>query len=156
LRHVLTRRLPYTPGQLFDLVGDVERYPEFVPWVSALRAWNRQASGSGVTTLDAEAQVGFAIIRERFATHVRLDEGALVIDVTLISGPFRHLRNRWRFEAAGDGAESVLTFEIEFEFASRLLSGLLSANFERAVARLVRCFETRAAALYGPAGGMAA
>jgi coenzyme Q-binding protein COQ10 len=156
LRHVLTRRLPYTPRQLFALVGDVERYPEFVPWVSALRTWNRKAPDPAVTTLDAEAQVRFAIIRERFATRVRLDEAAQVIDVTLISGPFRHLRNRWRFEAALEGAGSVLTFEIEFEFASRLLQGLLSANFERAVARLVRCFETRAAALYGPTGGMAA
>jgi coenzyme Q-binding protein COQ10 len=147
LRHSLTRILPYTPSQLFLLVGDVDRYPEFVPWVTRLRSWNRRPSGEGVTLLDAEADVGFAIVRERFATRVRLDEPALTIDVDLISGPFRRLKNRWRFAAHPEGCE--LTFEIDFEFKSRLLQALLAANFHRAVERLVGCFEDRAKALYG-------
>jgi coenzyme Q-binding protein COQ10 len=147
LRHSLTRILPYTPSQLFLLVGDVDRYPEFVPWVTRLRSWNRRPSGEGVTLLDAEADVGFAIVRERFATRVRLDERALTIDVDLISGPFRRLKNRWRFAAHPEGCE--LTFEIDFEFKSRLLQALLAANFHRAVERLVGCFEDRAKALYG-------
>jgi coenzyme Q-binding protein COQ10 len=147
LRHSLTRILPYTPAQLFLLVGDVDRYPEFVPWVTRLRSWNRRPSGEGVTLLDAEADVGFAIVRERFATRVRLDEPALTIDVDLISGPFRRLKNRWRFAAHPEGCE--LTFEIDFEFKSRLLQALLAANFHRAVERLVGCFEDRAKALYG-------
>jgi coenzyme Q-binding protein COQ10 len=100
-----------------------------------------------VVTVDTEAQVKFAIIRERFATHDTFDSQALVIDVTLISGPFRHLRNRWRFTPHPIGAE--LRFEIDFEFGSRLLHGLLSANFERAVAKLIGCFERRAHDLYG-------
>ena len=147
MRHSLTHILPYEPRQLFDLVGDVERYPEFVPWVTRMRTWNRRADGEGVTLLDAEAQVGFSVIHERFATRVRLDEPALAIDAELISGPFRRLANRWRFKDHPKGTE--LTFEIDFEFKSRLLQGLLATNFHRAVNRLVGCFEDRAKALYG-------
>jgi coenzyme Q-binding protein COQ10 len=148
LRHSLTRILPYTPAQLFALVGDVDSYPQFVPWVNWLRSWNRRSGGEGITLLDAEADVGFAIVHERFATRVRLDEPALTIDVDLISGPFRRLQNRWRFAAHPKGCE--LTFEIDFEFKSRLLQALLAANFHHAVERLVGCFEARAKALYGP------
>jgi coenzyme Q-binding protein COQ10 len=147
LRHSLTRILPYQPGQLFELVGDVERYPQFVPWVTRLRSWNRMSDGQGITRLDAEAQVGFSVIHESFSTRVRLDEPALTIDVELISGPFRRLTNRWTFEDHPKGAQ--LTFDIDFEFKSRLLDRLLAANFHRAVARLVGCFEDRAKVLYG-------
>ena len=134
------------------MVGDVERYPEFVPWITGLRAWNRRDGDEGVTTLDAEAKVRFHILRERFATRVRLDAHALAIDVSLISGPFRHLKNRWRFTPKvvdGKVAGCELRFEIDFEFGSRLLQGLFSANFDRAVAKLVGCFERRAEVLYG-------
>jgi len=147
LRHSLSRTLPYTPAQLFALVGDVDRYPEFVPWVSRLRSWNRRPGGEGVTLLDAEAEVRFAVIHERFATRVRLDEPACRIEVSLIQGPFRRLENRWTFRRAEDGA--LLTFEIDFVFKSRLLDAVLHANFDRAVRRLVECFEARAETLYG-------
>ncbi|HZZ86807.1 MAG TPA: type II toxin-antitoxin system RatA family toxin [Caulobacteraceae bacterium] len=147
MRHHLTRVLPYTPEQLFELVGDVERYPQFIPWITRLAVSNRRNDGPGVEVLDALADVGFSIVRERFSTRVRLDEPALAIDVDLISGPFRRLTNRWRFRPHPKGAE--LSFEIDFEFKSRLLERLLAANFERAVNRLVRCFEDRARALYG-------
>jgi coenzyme Q-binding protein COQ10 len=147
LRHALTHVLPYRPDQLFALVGDVERYPEFVPWIERLRAWNRRPDGEGVTLLDAEAEVRFAIVHERFATRVRLDEPAMAIAVSLIDGPFRRLENRWRFGPHESGSE--LTFEIDFEFKSRLLDALLRANFAKAVNRLVACFEARAKTLYG-------
>jgi coenzyme Q-binding protein COQ10 len=147
LRHSLTRILPYTPRQLFELVGDVERYPEFVPWVTRLDVSNRQLDGAGITRLDAAAQVGFSVIHERFSTRVRLDEPALAIDVELISGPFRRLGNRWRFQPHPTGVQ--LTFDIDFEFKSRLLQSLLAANLNRAVNRLVGCFEDRARVLYG-------
>jgi len=147
VRHSLTRILPYTPGQLFALVGDVERYPQFVRWVSALRTWNRRQDDEGVLLLDAEAEVNFSVVRERFSTRVRLDEPALAIDVDLLSGPFRKLENRWRFKAHPSGAE--LAFEIDFEFRSRLLERLLAANLQRAVTKLVACFERRAKVLYG-------
>jgi coenzyme Q-binding protein COQ10 len=147
LRHRLTRILPYQPRQLFELVGDVERYPQFVPWVLRLTTRNRRPDGEGVTRLDADAEVGFSIVHERFSTAVRLDAPALAIDVDLISGPFRVLENRWRFKDHPRGAE--LSFEIDFEFKSRLLQTLLRANFHHAVDRLVGCFEDRARALYG-------
>jgi coenzyme Q-binding protein COQ10 len=147
LRQSLTRRLPYRPRQLFDLVGDVERYPEFVPWVLRLTTANRRAEGD-VVSLEAEAEVGFSIIRERFATKVSLDAKHLAVDVGLISGPFRSLANNWRFAPVGSGTE--LRFEIDFEFRSRLLNALFAANAPRAIARLVGCFEARAEALYGP------
>ena len=148
MRHTVTRILPYTPRQLFDLVGDVERYPQFVPWVKRLRTWNRQAAGE-VTTLDAEAEVGFSIVHERFSTKVKLDAPALAIDVDLISGPFRKLENRWRFKEHLKGTE--LSFAIDFDFKSRLLQALLAANFHHACNRLIACFEDRAAKLYGKA-----
>ncbi len=147
MRHGLTRILPYAPEQLFDLVGDVERYPEFVRWVTELRTWNRRQEADGVILLDAEAKVRFSVIRERFATRVRLDRAALVIDVALLSGPFRRLQNHWRFRTHEQGTE--LRFDIDFEFGSRFLETLLAVNMERAVAKLVACFEDRAKQLYG-------
>ncbi len=146
MRQSLTRRLPYTPRQLFDLVGDVERYPEFVPWITALTTWNRQSDASGVTVFDAMAHVRFAIIHERFITRVTLNAPALAVDVALVSGPFTRLRNHWRFAKNGSGA--ILDFEIDFEFGSRRLERVLAANSAFAVARLVTCFEDRAAAMY--------
>jgi coenzyme Q-binding protein COQ10 len=74
-RHVVTRVLPYTPEQLFTLVGDVEAYPQFVPWITAMRTWNGRADAQ-VSTVDAEAQVGFSFLREKFATRVRRDAAA--------------------------------------------------------------------------------
>jgi coenzyme Q-binding protein COQ10 len=147
LRHSLTRASPYKPGQLFDLVADVETYPEFVPWVTRLDTHSRRLTEEGALTLDAEADVGFSLVHERFSTRVRLDRAALAIDVHLISGPFRRLDNKWRFASRGEGAE--LSFSIDFEFKSRLLDRLFASNFHRAAERLVRCFEARARALYG-------
>jgi coenzyme Q-binding protein COQ10 len=147
LRHSLTRDLPYAPGQLFDLVADVESYPQFVRWITALKARNRRPDGEGVTLIDAEAQVKFSMINERFGTTVRLDRAHLAIDVALLSGPFRKLENHWRFRPRGRGSE--VSFDIDCEFRSRLLEGLLAANLGRAASRLVRCFEVRAAQLYG-------
>jgi coenzyme Q-binding protein COQ10 len=114
-----------------------------------MRTFNRRDAEDGVSVFDAEAGVRFAIIRERFRTRVRLNGANLAIDADLISGPFRRLENRWRFAAASGGAE--LRFSIDFEFGSRFLEALLAANFERAVTRLIGCFEQRADSLYGPA-----
>jgi coenzyme Q-binding protein COQ10 len=130
-------------------VGDVTRYPEFVPWITAMRTWNARDLGEGVETLDAEAAVGFSFLKERFSTRVRRDAGLRQIDVTLLAGPFKRLANRWQFFEAGEGATRV-EFDIDFQFKSRLLETLLAANFAQAVERLMTCFETRARALYGP------
>ncbi len=147
MRQSLTRRLPYAPDQLFALVGDVERYPEFLPWVTAMRTWNRRPLSETVEAFDAEARVRFAIVRETFSTKVKLDTGALAIDTELIAGPFRRLENHWRFEP--DGAGAKVDFAIDFEFRSRLLERLAAANAGRAIQRLMGCFEARARTLYG-------
>ena len=143
----LTRLLPYAPDELFALVGDVDAYPKFLPWVSAMRTWNRSRPEEGVQTLDAEARVGFSFVKERFATRVRLDEKERRIDVSLLYGPFRRLRNRWRFVPTEQGTR--IDFDIDFEFKSKLLDRLLAANIGRAADRLIACFEHRAEALYG-------
>ena len=139
--------LPYTPDQLFALVGDVERYPEFVPWITSMRTWNPRTLAERVETVDAEAGVGFSFLKERFATRVHRDARERLIDVKLLSGPFRRLTNRWRF--LEDPAGTRIEFDIDFQFKSRLLEGLLTANFHHAVERLMGCFEDRAKALYG-------
>ncbi|HEX7885619.1 MAG TPA: SRPBCC family protein [Phenylobacterium sp.] len=148
MHHHVSRLLPYTPDQLFALVGDVDRYPEFVPWIRSMRTWNARDLGEGANSLDAEAGVGFSFLKERFATRVRRDAAERRIDVSLLSGPFRRLTNSWRF--IEDEAGARIEFDIDFQFKSRLLEGLLSANFHHAVERLMTCFEDRARALYGP------
>jgi len=148
LKHHVSTLLPYRPEQLLALVGDVMAYPEFVPWITSMRVWNARDLGEGVETLDAEAGVGFSFLRERFSTRVRRDAAARQIDVTLLAGPFRRLANRWQFFDAGERGTRV-EFDIDFQFKSRLLEALLSANFAHAVDRLMGCFEARAKALYG-------
>ena len=148
MKHHVSKRLPYRPDQLFALVGDVMAYPDFVPWITAMRTWNARALGDGVETVDAEAGVGFSFLKERFSTRVRRDPANRQIDVNLLSGPFRRLANRWQFFEAEDGKTRV-EFDIDFQFKSRVLDALLSANFAHAVDRLMECFEARAEALYG-------
>ncbi|NBB15822.1 type II toxin-antitoxin system RatA family toxin [Caulobacter sp. SLTY] len=145
MRHTVTRVLPHEPDLLFQLVGDVEQYPKFVPWVTGMRVWNRREVEPGVNQLDAEAAVTFSFLREKFATRVRRDANARQIDVNLLYGPFRRLRNLWRFVPHPDGCE--VTFEIDFEFKVPMLDRLLAANFDTAVAKLMKCFEDRAATL---------
>jgi coenzyme Q-binding protein COQ10 len=144
----LSRVLPYAPEELFELVGDVRRYPEFLPWLSELRVWNERELEPGVSTLDAEIGVGFSFLRERFGTRVRRDANARRIEVQLLSGPFRRLHAVWSFVPHAVGTE--LKFDIDFEFKAKLLEGLLAANLERATAKIMVCFETRANALFTP------
>jgi coenzyme Q-binding protein COQ10 len=143
----VSRKLPYEPDELFQLVGDVDAYPQFLPWVLAMRTWNRSKPAEGVQTLDAEARVGFSFIREKFATRVRLDEKERRIDVSLLYGPFRRLKNHWKFVPSEGGTR--IDFDIDFEFKSKLLERLVNANLTRAANKLIACFESRAEALYG-------
>jgi coenzyme Q-binding protein COQ10 len=146
-RQVVTRVLPYAPEQLFTLVGDVEAYPQFVPWITAMRTWNGRADAQ-VSTIDAEAQVGFSFLREKFATRVRRDAAALSVDVSLLYGPFKRLSNQWRFLPHEAG--TTVEFVIDFAFKSKILDAMLAANLDRAANRLIGCFEDRARAIYGP------
>jgi len=147
-RHALTKVLPYAPDQLFQLVGDIDRYPEFVPWLTTMRTWNAHEIEPGVNCVDAEAGVGFSFLRETFATRVIRDANERHVGVNLIRGPFRALKNDWRFNPA-EGGGTEIAFSIEFEFKSRLLDAFLAANMDRAIDKLIACFEGRAKALYG-------
>ena len=145
-RHVVTRVLPYAPEQLFELVGDIEAYPKFVPWITAMRTWNGRVDGP-VSTVDAEAQVGFSFLGEKFATRVRGDRDARSIDVSLLYGPFKRLANGWRFVAEGEATR--VEFVIDFAFKAALLDKMLAANVDKAADKLITCFEERAKQVYG-------
>ena len=146
-RYHVVRILPYAPDALFEMVGDVARYPEFIRWITALDAGPVREAGPGVSVLDAEAAVGFSFLSERFSTRVKRDTGRRQIDVNLLSGPFKHLYNRWRFLPHPSGSEVV--FDIDFEFKSRVLDTMLKANFAMAVEKLIGSFEERAKVLFG-------
>jgi len=141
--HSEQRILPHRPEQLFDLVADVGRYPEFLPWCVAARILEQDE-----TAMRAELAIGFKGIRERFISRVALDRPNMRIDVKYEKGPFRYLVNHWQFTPA-DGGQCRLDFQIEFEFKSRLLEMVMGRLFDEAVRRMVRAFEQRADALYG-------
>jgi coenzyme Q-binding protein COQ10 len=146
--HAEQRVLPYTPEQMFALVADIERYPEFLPWCVGARIRERQAN-----LITADLIIGFRMIRERFTSRVSLDEPRR-IDVTYAEGPFRHLTNHWVFEPAPIGCR--IDFFVDFEFKSRLLQKVIEMLFGEAVRRMVGAFEGRARALYGhPPSGAA-
>ena len=147
--HAERRLLPYTQQQLFDLVADVERYPEFLPWCVGARV--RERTGDRIT---ADLLIGFRMVRERFTSRVVLDRPHH-IDVSYAEGPFRHLTNHWEFIAQPDGS-CVIDFYVDFEFHSRMLQKIIEVLFNEAVKRMVGAFETRARQLYGAPGGAGA
>jgi len=143
--HAEQRVLPYRPEQLFDLVADIERYPEFLPWCVAARIRRREGN-----TIHADLVIGFKMLRERFTSRVALDRPNLRIDVSYAEGPFRYLNNHWIFEPMPDGACRI-DFYVDFEFRSRLLRSTMGFVFGEAVHHMVRAFEGRARKLYGAA-----
>lgn len=132
---------------MFALVADVERYPEFLPWCTALRVKER-ARRDQQEILTADMTVAFKALQERFVSRVTLDPEARRIDVEYIDGPFRSLVNNWRFEP-GDAGGVIVDFFIDFDFRSRALGLIMSAVFNRAVEKVVQAFEQRARAVYG-------
>ncbi len=146
--------VPYSARQMFDLVADVEQYPQFLPLCEALSVRERRAKGE-VELLVASMTVGYKAIRETFTTRVLLNPPALAIDVSYVDGPFKRLDNRWRFEATGETSCNV-RFDIDYEFSSRMLSLVMGAMFDTAFRRFTTAFEERARAVYGPPAGPAA
>jgi coenzyme Q-binding protein COQ10 len=141
-RHSETKHLPYSPEQLFDLVADVARYDEFLPWVVAVRI-----RSSSETETVADLVVGFNAFKERFTSRVRKERPGYIC-VDYIEGPLKYLHNEWRFEPAAGGGTDV-HFSVDFAFRSRLFEALAGQMFDRALRRMTGAFETRAAALYG-------
>ena len=142
-----TRRTLHSAEQMFSLVADVERYPEFLPLCEALTVRSRKER-EGRTMLVADMTVGYKAIRETFTSQVLLKPDVNEIDVQYLEGPFRYLSNLWRFEPAGPSACNVVFF-IDYEFKSRVLGALMGAMFDRAFRMFTDAFEKRADAIYG-------
>ena len=141
-RHSETRHLPYSPEQLFDMVADVARYDEFLPWVVAVRI----RSSSEAETV-ADLVVGFNAFKERFTSRVTKQRpGHITVDY--IEGPLKYLKNEWRFDPAPGGGTKVF-FSVDFAFKSRIFETLAGQMFDRALRRMTGAFESRAATLYG-------
>lgn len=139
-RHQETRFLPFTATQMFALVADIELYPQFLPWVQALRVKSRE--GNVVT---ADMVVGFKMVRERFTSRVTLEEPRRIV-VQYLSGPLKHLLNDWTFRDVNGGCE--IDFLVDFEFQNRMFERLAGMFFGEALRRMVGAFEARAHALY--------
>lgn len=140
--HAQKQFMPYTPDQLFDLVADVGRYPEFLPWCVGARVRERTE-----TLLVADLVIGFKVFRERFTSHVTL-ERPHHIHVRYLEGPFRYLNNHWRFTPENDG--TLVDFYVDFEFRSKILQAAIGLVFNEAVKLMVHAFERRARRIYGP------
>ncbi|MCY0095023.1 type II toxin-antitoxin system RatA family toxin [Hoeflea ulvae] len=147
-----TRHVPHSPRQMFDLVADVESYPEFLPLCEALTVRSRKER-DGKTLLIADMTVGYKAIRETFTSQVLLKPDDLAIDVKYLDGPFKYLDNRWSFEPGETGGCEVRFF-IDYEFKSRMLGVVMGAMFDRAFRMFAEAFEKRAREIYGDAGGV--
>ena len=138
---------------MFELVGDVEKYPQFLPWCSGARVENLQRAQDGREFFDAELCVAYKTLHERFLSRVFLDRENLKIEIGYLKGPFRMLNNRWRFLSKEEnGIKGVeVDFFIEFAFRSRLLGYVAEPLFSEAAKHMTRAFFQRAEFLYGAA-----
>jgi len=142
------RRVQHRAEQMFDLVADVERYPEFVPLCHSLKVRQRTPKPDGTEFVVADMTVSFKLVRETFTSQITLDRPNLKILVEYLKGPFSSLENRWTFEPRGDNACDV-GFFIAYEFRSRMLGMLMGTMFDTAFSRFSAAFEKRADQVYG-------
>lgn len=140
--HAEKRNLPYSQEQLFSVVADVARYPEFLPWCISSRIKKREGD-----IFYADLTIGYKMIREKFGSKVTLEAPNIIV-VEYISGPMKYLKNHWKFIAEEDGS-CTIDFYVEFEFKNRILQNLMGAFFTEIVHRMVGAFELRAKKLYG-------
>jgi coenzyme Q-binding protein COQ10 len=148
-RHSETRNLPYTPEQLFDLVADVRRYGEFLPWVAGVRV-----RSDSPELMVADLVVGFKSLKETFASRVT-KRRPHEIQVDYLDGPLKYLHNSWRFRPDGKGGADI-DFSVDFAFKSRIFEAIAGQVFDRALRKMIGAFEARAHQLYaaGDAPGM--
>jgi len=145
-RHSETRQLPYTPEQMFDLVADVGRYAEFLPWVAAVRV-----RSDSPAEMVADLIVGFKALRERFTSRVHKERPGH-IHVDYLEGPLKHLSNDWKFRPDGKGG-TLVDFCVDFAFKNRVFEAIAGQMFDMALRRMINAFEERATALYGTGVG---
>jgi coenzyme Q-binding protein COQ10 len=144
------RRVQHSAASMFDLVADVERYPDFVPLCRGLKVRRREANDDGVEVLVADMTVAYKLVRETFRSRVTLDKPNFQILVEYLEGPFSHLENRWTFHPTGEDACDI-EFFIDYEFRSSTLGLLMGAMFDAAFRRFAAAFERRADQIYGRA-----
>lgn len=140
--HAEKRVLPYSKEQLFELVAQVDKYPEFLPWCLGCRVKSRTEE-----QVVADMIIGFKVFREGFTSRVHLNKPDRV-DVAYENGPFKYLDNHWIFNDMGDGTTEI-DFYVDFEFRSKILQTAIGAVFNEAVRRMISAFEGRAHDLYG-------
>ena len=145
--HAETRVLPYGAAQMYGLVADVARYPEFLPWTAAARVRSVTPQPDGSEVMEADLVISFKVFRERFASRVVLWPEAKRIETEYLDGPFRHMRSNWAFRDVEGGCE--VSFDVDFAFRNRFLQSAAEMFFHEAMKRIVRAFEARAQALYG-------
>jgi len=143
-----TRSVRHTPQAMFDLVADVERYPQFVPLCERLIVRTRETMPDGTELVVATMTIAYKMFRESFTSRVVLNRAANRIDVAYLDGPFRYLENRWTFAQADEGRCRV-EFYLAYEFRSAALGLVMGAVFDKVFARFAEAFETRADAIYG-------
>ena len=141
--HKETRRLPYSPEQMFNLVADVQSYEKFLPWVTAIRV-----RSNNDTEMVADMLVGFKGLSEKFTSRVEKKRPERV-HVDYVDGPLKHLSNDWQFTPDGEGGV-VIDFEVDFAFKNKLFEMLAGQMFDKALRKMIGAFEERAAELYGP------
>ena len=142
-----TRHVRHSAADMFDLVADVERYPEFVPLCRALKVRRRIPEPEGVEILVADMTVAYKFVRETFTSRVTLDRPNLQLLVEYLEGPFSNLENRWTFHSTGEQSCEV-EFFISYEFKSRTLGMLMGSMFDMAFRRFAAAFERRADLVY--------
>jgi coenzyme Q-binding protein COQ10 len=147
-----TRRVRHSAADMFDLVADVEHYPEFVPLCRSLQVRKRSRDGEGRDVIVADMAVAYKIVRETFTSRITLDRNNLQILVEYLEGPFARMNNRWSFRPTGAQSCDV-EFFIVYEFRSRTLGILMGAVFDAAFRRFAAAFERRADQVYGTAPG---
>ena len=147
--HSETRQLPYSAQQMYDLVADVARYPEFLPWTAAARIRSDEVRGDH-RVMEADLVISFKVFRERFTSRVVLWPEAKKIDTEYLDGPFKYMKSNWHFEDNLEGCQ--VHFFVDFEFRNAILQKVIGVVFNEAMQRIVRAFENRAKELYGPQG----
>jgi len=142
-----TRQVAHSAPAMFDLVADMEAYPDFVPLCEALAVRDRQPQGAS-TVLLADMTVAYKMFRQTMTTRVVLDPEECTVTANYLDGPFHHLESRWSFEEVGEG-QCKVHFFIDYEFKSPLLASLMGAAFSAAFAKFSDAFAARADEIYG-------